>query len=154
MTNETYTMLLDSMDRKERNEGKEDYYTYIKLESGELKDFLVNLVYSDDGIASGDNNLNYDVLYDAVAFLADNDITLEKFIDMEVYEVMQELERDGFASIYTSVRLEYLNMFNESDIMSYMEEYGCSSISEACAVYYDNLVEQTIVQLQDYVVKN
>lgn len=148
MTKQTYTRLLDSMDKKERNEDKGDYYTFIKLEgeeSKELKDFLINLVYSDDGIASGSNNTSYDILYDAIAFI--NDYTLVEFKKLDVIEELGDKE---FASIYNMDRIAYINIYNDSEILSIANEYSCNYISQACAYWYEEQVKNTIQKLQDY----
>lgn len=152
MTKKTYTTLLDAMDRKERNEGKGDYYSYIQTEDKDIKDFLINLVYSDDGIATGDNNLNYDVLYDAIAYMGN--FTLSEFKKLDVVDTIQSNMGDGFASVYTYDRLQYLNINNEYEIMHALQEYSCRSISEACAVFYDQSVTDTVYMLQQYVLNH
>lgn len=152
MTNKTYKTLLDAMDRKERNEGKGDYYSYIQTEDKDIKDFLINLVYSDEGIASGDNNLSYDVLYDAIAYMGN--FTLKEFKALDVVDTIQSNMGDGFASVYTSERLAYLNINNEYEIMDALQEYYCRSISEACAIFYDQSVTDTVYMLQQYVLNH
>lgn len=151
MTQKTYKTLLDSVDKKERNEGKGDFYSYIKTEDipSDIKDFLINLIYSDDGIDCGDNNLAYNILYDATAFMSE--YTLKEFLKLDIYDAMIKTEQ---ASIYNGDRLGYLNINNEYDIKNILEEYQCESINQACAIYYDGKVKETVEKLQDYCKNN
>lgn len=154
MTKETYNELLNSMDKKERNEGKEDYYTFINDNvAGKLKDYLISLVYSDEGIASGDNNLNYDILYKAISFIANQGYTLAEFKKLSISDVTA-MQSDSFASIWTNERLSYLNNYNEDSISNIFTEYACSLISDACAYFYNASVETTLYQLQEYIKNN
>lgn len=79
--------------------------------------------------------------------MINTDVTLEELNTMDVYERTNEEE---FASIYIYNRLEYLNAMNEDSIKEILDEYSCSSISEACAVFYDTTVKDTLLQLKSY----
>jgi len=55
------------------------------------------------------------------------------------------------ASVYTSDRLAYLNMWNEDEVSETMREYGMRSIADACAAWYDRQVEQQAIIIKDWV---
>lgn len=57
------------------------------------------------------------------------------------------------ASVFTSDRLSYLNLWNENEISETMQEYSLKSISDACAVWYDRQVEQAACIINEWVNK-
>lgn len=71
-------------------------------------------------------------------------------IEGDIIDEIYERSSDS-ASVYTSVRLGYLNNQNESDISDYMKEYGVHSIAETCAIWYDKQVEQQALIIKDWI---
>lgn len=48
-----------------------------------------------------------------------------------------------FSSVYTAEQLSYLNIWNQEEVSDNVKELGCS-ISEACAYWYNNEVQNAI----------
>ncbi len=67
-------------------------------------------------------------------------------ITEEIYEASSEQ-----ASVYTSDRLEYLNMWNEDEISEIMREYSEHSIATACAIWYDKQIGQAAIIIKDWI---
>ena len=63
----------------------------------------------------------------------DNSEDREDVIDDKIYEYGEH------ASPYTSVRLGYLNVWNQDEITDKVKEYDCD-IENACAFWYDEKV--------------
>lgn len=71
----------------------------------------------------------------------------------EATEEIYERASDS-ANVYTSIRLDYMNMWNEQEISEIMREYDLSSIADACAVWYDRQVEQAATLINEWVNTN
>lgn len=95
------------------------------------------------------------------------DIDYETFsracdIVSEIYEETPEADNEKIeegiyerasdsASVYTSTRLEYLNIWNQDEISDIMREYGTEDIATACAIWYDRQVEQATIIIKDWI---
>ena len=96
-------------------------------------------------IESGSFDLNYEILQSTLAYLDDESIELDDLLNDD-FEINYPF--DGFSSIYTSDRLDYLNNNNQSDITQALKETD-SDIQDACAYWYDRQVENTLYSLRD-----
>lgn len=59
---------------------------------------------------------------------------------------------DGFASIYTSDRLAYLNNGNQQEISDLMKECSADDIATACAYWFDRKVTDFIENIKGQIV--
>ena len=134
LTKEQYDELVCGLETRKRDNGEE----FICRKDGlsEKVEELIRDTAMDINESTHDLDLSYDILDKALNALYDleyEDVIKE---DFDVYE-----HYDRYASVYNSDLLRYLNTWNEDEIYQCM--HG-SSISEACAYWFDNQVQETI----------
>lgn len=95
---------------------------------------------------AGDFDLAYDIVRDACNLLPD---IIEDLATFEPYDINIES-----ASIYTYDRLQYLNIHNQYDIAQVLKETSSDDIANACAIWYDRIVQETIADLVDFFTHN
>lgn len=141
-----------AMETRYRDKNKKDETAFHCISDNcepELKKVLMSIIYDEN--IGGQNNLSYDICYDACAFF--DDIT-DKYYnndDINGDEYINEYEP---SSIYTYDRLQYLNNNNQQEISDVMKEYSIDDIATACAIWYDNMVRQAISTIiSDYLNK-
>jgi hypothetical protein len=71
----------------------------------------------------------------------------------EVEDGIYERAGDS-ASVYTSDRLGYLNIWNESEVSDIHREGCAESIADACAVWYGQRVEELAMYVKDWIFSN
>ena len=86
--------------------------------------------------------MSYEVMADACQELSEID-----FRDLEGTEFQGE-----YASVYIYDRLQYLDGNNQDDITDIVKEYSCD-IQTACAVWYDNQVNNACEALRAYIMQ-
>lgn len=97
------------------------------------------------------DNVDYQIFEAACSIVwevvtsADRDDTDEKIAD-DIEE-----RADDVASVYTSDRLGYLNIWNQRDISDIFREYDCEDISDACAIWYSQRVQQAAAIINDWI---
>lgn len=115
------------------------YNTDIKL-----KDLYLDLIYSQN--IGGNIETGYNLCYEAKCFFED-----------ETSETIDELQESlegyyDFASVYDSELQSYLNINNEQEIAETMKEYNLDSISQACAIWFENKVREIIgIIIEEYI---
>ncbi len=67
-------------------------------------------------------------------------------IEENIYEHCSDI-----ASPYNSDRLAYLNIWNDEEIADIFKQYNCTTISQACGIWYDNQVEQMAIIINEWV---
>jgi hypothetical protein len=113
----------------------------------EVRDFLVKAQHDVVDIF----NLSYTIADSAASILSE--IEQEDVFDYQGYDMGGDLDEacSDVASVYTSERLSWLCVANESEISDLMSELEIKSISDACAVWYDQKVRQMIEKFIDYI---
>lgn len=109
-----------------------------------VKDILMKQIY--DNNIGGTHDLSYEICAKACEVISELDLN-----ELDTEQNLYEFEN---SSIYNNERLAYLNNNNEQEIAEVMKEYGCESISQACAIWYDNQVRYTAETLLDYINNN
>lgn len=97
----------------------------------------------DEGISF---DLRYEIMARACDIIVDNAKTAEDLENLDL------TEHDS-ASVYTNARLAYLTSENQYDISDIMREYECEDIATACAIWYDNMVENAVRELKAFILK-
>lgn len=95
---------------------------------------------------AGDFDLAYEIAAQAVELLPD---TIEDLATFDPYDINIES-----ASIYTYDRLQYLNIYNQYDIAQVFKETSSDDIANACAIWYDRIIQETLSDLVDYFINN
>lgn len=140
---ERFDSIANAMEVKKRADGTEYHCISDTCEDG-LKDVLMKLIYDDN--IGGSSDLSYEICYQATAVLTD-DVTEEQISseDFYIHEHIQDI-----ASVYTAIRLSYLNNNNQDEITDTLKEYS-TDIAGACAVWYENMIAQACNDIIDYV---
>ncbi len=100
----------------------------------------------DEGISF---DLKYNVMSDACNWIDEN---IEKVEDIKDVDNVKDIF-DFQANVYTDVRLSWLTKSNQYDISELMKEYELDDISTACAVWYENRVEDAVIDLVSYILQ-
>lgn len=116
-----------------------------KEDQEKVRDNIVFAIHEE--IGDGSFEIAYEVANSACDIMAEiyEDESI-KDIDEAIYEQAGES-----ANVYTAIRLSYLNIWNEEDISDYMKEYGETSISTACAIWYDKQVENACFIIKNWI---
>lgn len=96
-------------------------------------------------------HIDYEIFSNAIDMLVDiyNDEAQET--DGNDFTIDAIYERSsGQASVYTAVRLSYLDIGNQEDIGSWVRA-NYTDIADACAYWYDNQVEQAAFIINEWV---
>lgn len=109
-----------------------------------VKDILMTQIYDEN--IGGTHDLSFEICAKACDCITELDLN-----ELDTEQNLYEFEN---SSIYNNERLAYLNNNNEQEIAEVMKEYGCESISQACAIWYDNQVRYTTETLLDYINNN
>lgn len=128
-----------AMTRSKRDDGTE-FFHFTDTAPEELKNLYLEHYDVRD--------LDYEIFSgacDIVAEVYESHPTQEK-AEEDIYE-----RASDYASVYTSDRLAYLNMWNESDVSDLMHEYGMRSIADACAAWYDRQTEQAAIIISNWI---
>ena len=139
---DTLNEVKKAMEFKKWDNGKEGYIISDSC-TGDTKNELMRLIYDEN--IGGVSDLSYEIVAKAT----------ELFEDIENLEQLNEENENESeqASIYTAIRLSYLNNFNEQEISDILKEYNTTDISTACAIWYDNMVRQAYDELKAYILK-
>ncbi len=137
--------LANAMTCKTRDDGTE-FYCFTDEAPQELRDlFLEHYTIRD---------VDYETFSDACRVIeevygehTDKD---GRFNDIDIEEAIYERSGDR-ASVYTSERLGYLNMWNEYEVSDIMSEYSAKSIANACAIWYDKQVEEQAMIIKNWI---
>lgn len=132
----------NAMEYKTRDDGSEIYV--IKAEEGEVKELLMTIIYDEN--IGGVQDLNYEI-----AGVACSAVGYMDFEELKKYDTSED--GGDFASVYTFDRLKYLNANNQEEITDTMKEYSTGNISDACAIWYDNAIKDTMRKLIAYILK-
>lgn len=119
----------------------ESFYHFTDSAPEELKEiYLSNYEVRD---------IDYETFSMAIDFIADKyaDAPEESHDGMEI--VIFERDEE-FASVYTGMRLSYLNVWNQDEISAMVKENDCT-IEAACALWYDKQVETAALLINDWV---
>ena len=117
-----------------------------KKERSEVYKIIFRNVWDDN--IGGQDDLSYEICAKACNEVAECDMDM---LEGESDDIFYEME---CASVYTSDRLAYLNMNNQSEISDKMKELGLDDIATACAVWYDDMVRSVALELRDYVLSD
>ncbi len=145
-TQEKYTQVINAFQVMERD----------------INEYSPRMVYRDDIAQEVENamleiqnnmdagfDLSYGIMSDACDALSD--IGFETLQDEDkASDTIYEQER---ASVYTSARLAYLTSTNEDEISDMVKEH-CTTISEACAYWYNEKVQEAAHALRDYIISD
>ena len=141
---EKYNIVCDLMEKKEVN-GKIIPIYKETTENEAIRKEVFNGVHmelvDDHGVTF---TQSYDIMYDAIALIADNTETVEDLADFYPTEYT-----DDIASIYYSEQLEYLNTGNMHDIAEIIKEHDCEDVATACAVWYEREVKDTAESIKE-----
>lgn len=138
-----YTELQKAIKSGTRDGSKKTYY-YCNddILSKNVSEFVHNLAIEVNENCH-DLDLSYEIINDAFSTLWDieyKDFTYDN-VDGNYTE---------FASVYNQDRLDYLKIWNESDISAIMQEFSSDSISTAAAIWYDQQVTSVLSKLLDW----
>lgn len=142
---EKYNEVAEAMEFKKWDNGKEGYIIRDTC-TGDTKQLLMDIIY--DERVGGESDLSYEIVAKACAVISE--IELKDLKDWDIYENNE----DEHASIYNTERLAYLNNWNEGEISDTFKEYNCELISNACAYWYDNMVNNTIEKIRAYILRH
>lgn len=134
ITKEQYQELLNGLETKKRDNGEKFICRKNEL-SNEVEEIIKEVTYNIND-NTHDFDLTYEILDSALRELSNFDF---EDIIQEDFDVLENF--DTAASYYTSDRLSYLNAWNEEDIVAHMNG---NSISEACAYWYDEQVQNAM----------
>lgn len=143
MTKEEKLKSLETaMEKSKRDDGTE-FYHFTGTAPESLRGVFV------EHFAGGD--VFYDIFDTACSMLVDiyNDESQETDGCEFIEEAIEERATDS-ASVYTSVRLEYLDSENQEEISENVRTLECD-ISDACGYWYDNEVEKAARLINDWV---
>ena len=139
MNKKDFTTLVNCLEQRTRDDGtkyicrKDDTPAKILLIIQEI--MFKNSTHNFD--------LDYEIFSDALNVLHDVD-----YKDLENFDIYENTEE--YASVYTAVRLSYLNNWTQNEISDKQKEYGCD-IETACAVWYDEQVLNIINELVEII---
>jgi hypothetical protein len=137
-----YDAVVNAMTTRQRED--KEIYTLKEDTAPEVAKALRDVLYN-----SGEPlDLAYEMLNSAINELGN--YTLEQIENDDAECQLQEVET---ASVYTGVRLSYLNNANQTDISTIMKDYSLDDIATACAVYYDEKVREMITALATFITK-
>lgn len=73
----------------------------------------------------------------------------------DLQNIIEQVQNtNDFASPYNTDRLAYLNIFNDDEITGVFKEYECMSVSQACAIWYDDQVHAAVeIIINEYILK-
>jgi hypothetical protein len=137
-----YDAVVNAMTTRQR--GDKEIYTLKEDTAPEVAKALRDIMY-DTGEPL---DLAYEMLNSAVYVISD--IELSELENGNAEDRLNEIES---ASVYTGVRLSYLNNANQADISAIMKDYSLDDIATACAVYYDEKVREMITALATFITK-
>lgn len=90
--------------------------------------------------------LDYEIMSDATYIISERE-TVEELENADFYELATDQ-----ASVYTETQLSYLNIWNQDEISGIAKEFS-SDIGTACAVWYDQQVQQACEMLRDKILE-
>ena len=130
-----------AMDKSKRDDGTE-FYHFTSTAPESLRGVFV------EHFAGGD--VFYDIFDTACSMLVDiyNDESQETDGCEFIEEAIEERATDS-ASVYTSVRLEYLDSENQEEISEDVQGLEVS-IADACGYWYDRQVEQAAMIINQW----
>ena len=143
------------MNQKERLSILENAYVSKKVDDAREQIYIINeKLPKETGDAireiqfklneeTGNFELDYDIMNDATIILSE--IELEELETSDLYELASDV-----ASVYTPVRLSFINNNNEQEITDLVNEYE-TDIETACAIWYDNQVRTACELLRTWV---
>lgn len=137
ITKKTIDMLEGAMSMGERDNGKSYFYFNDTVDETLQDLFRKNYSLRD---------LDYEIFNRAI------DTICEAFHDCKNKKDLQEYIRDNYteyASIMTYDRLQYLNNNNDDEIARNLREWELATVSQACAVWYDEQVQCAIEKILD-----
>jgi len=134
----------DAFTTTTRNDGTD----VIILRDNLPDDIRTNLldILHDAKEKAGDFDLAYEIVSQSFELLPDTTEDLATFNPYDTY-----IES---ASIYPYDRLQYLNIHNQYDIAQVLKETSSDDIANACAIWYDRIVQETIADLVDFFTHN
>jgi len=141
ITKSDFTILLDSLQTKTRDNGEEFYCRKEGLPE-DIDNAIKSVVFKMDENCH-DLDLSYKILDTAILAIGE-----AEYKDLENFDASEDIAE--YASCYIFTR--YLNAHNQNDISDLMKEYG-SDISTACAIWYNNQVREAIVNLMEFINK-
>ncbi len=143
---EKIAALSGAMEQRKRDEG-EEFYCFSNTAPRELTDLFLEH-YEVRDVDYEIFSRACDIVSEAYAEYADigDGKNEEDYIEQQIYECANDS-----ANVYTAVRLGYLNIWNEDEISELMNETGETSISIACAIWYDRQVEQAAVIINEWI---
>ena len=127
-----YDIIAKGLILKTRPSGVEFYhFTDEILADKELYNYLLEMVDIRD--------LDYQILNDAL------DVLLQYEYEHAVESSNDVIENNTeHASVYNDERLAYINNWNEHEIMDIVKSYNTDSINLACAIWYDEQVNNIL----------
>lgn len=135
MNKKDYKILVDCLEQKERDDG-EKFYCRKEGTPKHIETIMQDIMFEND---NHDFDLDYEIMNDALNVLYDVDYKDLK--DLDIYENSEE-----YASVYTTTRISYLNMWTQDEISEVLKECECD-IQTACAIWYDRQVETILQEL-------
>lgn len=132
-----------------KDDPEEEFYHFTDTAPEELKDkFLEHFEVRDT---------HYEIFSKACDIMAEiygkehkvSGKMLQEVIEGNIYDRSADS-----ASVSTTDRLGYLDMWNEEEVSQIMREYGEYSIATACAIWYDKQVEQACFIIKDWIEQN
>lgn len=142
---EKYNAIINAMEYtgdEPKNGMRANIYIIKDETPEETRKVLIDIIY--DKNIGGSHDLSYEIVFRACDVISE--LSLE---DLENTDCLWDIERD-WASFYTAERLGYLNMNNQDEIIEKLKEYD-SDIATACAVWYDAMVRDVAIELQEYI---
>lgn len=97
-------------------------------------------------------DLDYETFNAAIDMLIDiySDIPLDNqnidYVDDSIYERASDC-----ASVYTSDRLAYLNLWNQDEISEIVHSISSYDIATACAIWYDKRIEEMAIIINQWI---
>lgn len=146
---EKLELLSNSMTRSKRDDDTE-YYHFTDNAPEELKDlYLENYEVRD---------IDYQIFSTAIDHIIETnnylDASGDKFDRLAALSNEIDEGSSEFASVYTSDRLAYLNIWNQDEVTEMLKNYGLDDIATACAVWYDEQVLHAArLIVQEYIAK-
>ena len=140
---EKYNALKKAYSLKEgKMEGEKDIY----ISNNEYwKNDTLATIFNIQKEVEEDSRAGFDLSYEIMSKACDV-ITDTAFDELE--DATFESEQ---SSVYTDDRLGYLNHNNQFDILDIINDYKTNSIDLACAIWYDNAVNDACYRLKNWI---
>ena len=143
ITKKTIKMLEGSMLGNTRDNGDEYFYFSDTVDENLRELYIKNYSISD---------LDYEIFNCAINTITEAYMYFNNKINKDSKQDFIEYIQENYnehASIMTYDRLQYLNNYNDDEVAKIIDECDLASVSQACAFWYDEQVNNAISLILD-----